>query len=132
MQMIVTGRHCHVDQEIREAFEKRFEHLRRYEPRVSRAEVTVTAVKNGFEAEALLSVDRADRVHARAEAPEMRSALDRVVEKLSVQLRRAHDRRHEHRAPPMDEIFSAPLDDDADDDEIGDFAGEEDLAGEIG
>jgi len=108
MQMIVTGRHCHVDQELRDVLEKRFEHLTRFEPRVSRAEVTVTAVKNGFEAEALLSVDRADRVHARAEAAEMRSALDRVVEKLGVQLRRAHGRHHEHRAPPMDEIFVPP------------------------
>ncbi|MFV1987366.1 MAG: ribosome hibernation-promoting factor, HPF/YfiA family [Gemmatimonadota bacterium] len=108
MQMIITGRQCHVGQELRDVLEKRFEHLTRFEPRVSRAEVTVTAVKNGFEAEALLSVDRSDRVHARAEAAEMRSALDRVVEKLGVQLRRAHGRHHEHRAPPMDEIFTSP------------------------
>jgi ribosomal subunit interface protein len=107
MQMIITGRHCHVDQELRDVLEKRFEHLKRFEPRVSRAEVTVTAVKNGFEAEALLSIDRADRVHARAEATEMRSALDRVVEKLGVQLRRSHDRHRSHRAPPMDELFSS-------------------------
>ena len=65
-------------------------------------------LQNGFGAEALVSVDRADRVYARAEAAEMRSALDRVVEKLAVQLRRAHDRHHEHRAPPMDEIFTPP------------------------
>ncbi|MDX1392975.1 MAG: ribosome-associated translation inhibitor RaiA [Gemmatimonadota bacterium] len=108
MQMIVTGRHCHVDQELRDAFAPRFENLRRFEPRVSRAEVTVTALKHGFEAEALLSVDRAERVHAKAEGPEMRSALDRVLDKLAVQLRRAHDRHHSHRAPPMDEIFAAP------------------------
>ena len=108
MQTIVTGRHCQVDPDLREAFEERFERLRRFEPRVSRAEVTVTAVKHGFEAEALLSIDRADRMHAKAEAPEMRTALDRVVEKLAVQLRRAHDRHHSHRAPPMDEIFAPP------------------------
>jgi len=108
MQIIVTGRHCEVDQELRDVTAARFEHLKRFEPRVSRAEVTVTAVKNRFEAEALLSVDRADRVHARAEASEMRSALDRVVEKLSVQLRRAHSRQTKHRAPPMDELFAAP------------------------
>lgn len=118
MQMIITGRHCQVGQELRDVFEERFQHLKRFEPRVSRAEVTVTAVKNGFEAEALLSVDRADRVHARAEADEMRTAVDRVVDKLSVQLRRAHDRKREHRAPPMDELFGAPT-------EIADVEGEE-------
>jgi ribosomal subunit interface protein len=125
MQMIVTGRHCQVGPELREVLEEQFEHLRRFEPRVSRAEVTITAVKQGFEAEALLSVDRADRVHARAEAPEMRTAMDRVLDKLSVQLRRGHARHREHRAPPMDEIFSAPaIDADADDEGAEDLTGE--------
>ena len=110
MQMIITGRHCDVDPELRDVFQRRFDHLERFEPRASRAEVTVTAVKRGFEAEALISVDRAERIHARAEAPEMRSALDRVVEKVGKQLRRLHDRHHQHRAPPMDELFGSEHD----------------------
>ena len=119
MQMIITGRHCDVDPELREVFQRRFDHLERFEPRASRAEVTVTAVKHGFEAEALVSVDRADRVHARAEAPEMRSALDRVVEKIGKQLRRLHGRHHEHRAPPMDELFGSEFElDDTEADEL--------------
>ena len=107
MQMIITGRHCEVDSELKDVIRRRFEHLVRFDSRVSRAEVTVTAMKRGFEAEGLLSVDRADRVHARAEADEMRTAVDRVVEKLGRQLRRKHGRHHEHRAPPMDELFGA-------------------------
>ena len=105
-QVIITGRHCDVDPELRDVFQKRFDHLERYESRASRAEVTVTAVKRGFEAEALISIDRADRVHARAGAADMRSALDRVVEKLGKQLRRLHDRHHEHRADvaPLHEL----------------------------
>ncbi|MDH3733137.1 MAG: ribosome-associated translation inhibitor RaiA [Gemmatimonadota bacterium] len=107
MQMIITGRHCEIEPQLREAVKERFEHLVRYEPRASRAEVTVTAVKRGFEAEGLVSIDRAERVHARAEAGDMRSAVDRVLEKLGVQLRRLHERHHEHRAPPMDELFGS-------------------------
>lgn len=111
MRMIITGRHCEVDPELKDVIQQRFEHLARFDGRVSRAEVTITAVKRGFEAEGLISVDRADRVHARAEAEEMRTAVDRVVEKLGVQLRRRHDRHREHRAPPMDELFGAPSED---------------------
>lgn len=115
MQMIITGRHCEVDADVKDIIRQRFEHLVRFESRVSRAEVTLTAVKRGFEAEGLLSVDRADRIHARAEADEMRTAVDRVVEKLGRQLRRMHSRHHEHRAPPMDELFgpASPVVEDA-------------------
>lgn len=105
MQLIITGRHCDVDAELRDVFQTRFENLQRFEPRVSRVEVTVTQVKRGFEVEAEASVDRAARVHARAEAEEMRTALDRVVERLGRQLRRQHGRHHEHRAPPMEELL---------------------------
>jgi len=75
---------------------------------MSRVEVTVTQVKRGFEVEAEASVDRASRVHARADADDMRTALDRVVERLGRQLKRRHGRHHEHRAPPMDELFGEP------------------------
>jgi len=111
MQIIFTCRSCEMDAESREALQLKFDHLERYEPRASRAEVTITAGKKEFEVEALISIDRADRVHAHANASEMRDAVDRVVEKLKVQLRRLHSRHHEHRAPPMDEIFTSPNDD---------------------
>jgi len=108
MQIILTCRSCEMDADMRERLQRRFDHLEHYEPRASRAEVTVTAGKKEFDVEALISIDRADRVHAHANAPEMRDAVDRVVEKLKVQLRRLHSRHHEHRAPPMDEIFTPP------------------------
>lgn len=108
MQVIITARHCDLPDDIRSLIERQFENLTRYESRATRAEVAVTGGKNVFEAEAVVSVDGSDRVHGRAEAGEMRSAVDRLVEKLSVQLRRRHKRRREHRAPPMDELFGAP------------------------
>jgi len=106
MQIIVTCRNCEMDAEFREALQLKLDHLERFEPRASRAEVTITEGKNEFDVEALISIDRADRVHAHGAATEMRDAVDRVVEKLKVQLRRLHSRHHEHRAPPMDEIFT--------------------------
>ena len=49
-------------------------------------------------------------MHGEAEGPDPRTALDRLTEKLGNQLRRNHDRYHEHAAPPMDELFGDPLD----------------------
>ncbi len=107
MHVIVTARHCELSDEVREDIQRRFDALEKFEARASRAEITVTGEKKGFEVEALVSVDRADRVHAHARALEMRSALDRVLHKLEVQLRRLHDRSRTHRAPPLDEIVAA-------------------------
>jgi len=30
MQLIITGRHCDVDEELRDVFQKRFENLQRF------------------------------------------------------------------------------------------------------
>lgn len=109
MHLILTARHFTLPEDLRAFVEERLERLERYESRASRAEVTLTQDKNGIEAEALISVDRAERVHARARAGDARSAVDRLVQKLSVQLRRRHDRHHEHQAPPLDEIVTADL-----------------------
>jgi ribosomal subunit interface protein len=107
MQVIVTARHCELDSEVRERIDQQFQNLEKFEPRVTRAEVTVTEEKSGFEAEAVLSIDRAERVHGHAEAPQVRDAVDRLIDKLGVQLRRAHSRRRDHKAPPMDQVFGA-------------------------
>jgi len=104
MNVILSVRNSDVDDELRELVQRRFDHLERYEPRASKAEVTVTVGKKIFEAEALISVDRADRVHARAEADDARTAVDRVVEKLSTQLRKRRGRRRDHQAPSRDNL----------------------------
>lgn len=107
MQMIVTARNCDVS-DIRDVIDARFEHLERFEPRAARAEVVFTGEKKRVRAEALISIDRGPRIHGEAEGGDVRSALDRLTEKLSVQLRKHHERHHEHRAPPMDELFGMP------------------------
>jgi len=109
MHLILTARHFKLPDDLRGLVEERLDRLERFEPRASRAEVTLTQEKNGFEAEAVVSIDRADRVHARADGEDVRSAVDRLMEKLAVQLRRGHDRHHRHQAPPLDEIVSTEL-----------------------
>ena len=104
MNVIFSVRNSDVDDELRELVQRRFDHLERYEPRASRAEVTLTHGKKTFEAEALISVDRADRVHARAEADDARTAIDRLVEKLGTQLRKRRGRRRTHQAPSRDNL----------------------------
>jgi ribosomal subunit interface protein len=104
MNVILSVRNSQIDEDLRELVQRRFDHLERYEPRASKAEVTLTEGKKRVEVEALVSVDRADRVHARAEADDARSAIDRLVEKLGVQLRRRRGRRREHQAPSREDL----------------------------
>ena len=108
MQVIVTTRNCEIPADVRDAVDDRFEHLQRFETRASRAEVVFTGEKNRVRAEALVSIDRGERIHGEGEGPDARSALDRLTRKLGVQLRRKHERHHAHRAPPMDELFGDP------------------------
>lgn len=99
MKVILSVRNSQIDDDLRELVQRRFDHLERYEPRASKAEVTLTEAKKRIEVEALVSIDRADRVHARAKAEDARTAVDRLVEKLGVQLRRRRGRRRNHQAP---------------------------------
>lgn len=108
MNVIVTARHCDLSDDMREAIDRQFENLLRFEPRASRAEVTLTGRKNGFDAEALVSVDGARGVHGRADAADLKAAVDGLAQKLAVQLRRRREKRRDHQAPPMDELFGDP------------------------
>lgn len=102
MQVIVSARQFEPHDGLRRLVEERLQRLERFEPRVSRAEVTLLEEKNHCEAEALLSVDRSTPIHARARARDFRTATDRLVDKLSRQLRKHHSRRRDHQAVPRD------------------------------
>ena len=104
MQLIVSGRNIEVTDDLRARIEAQFERLERYEPRASRAEITLWEEKNRFVAEAVLSIDRRPPVHGVAEAEDFRTSLDRLHDKLARQLKRERSRRRDHRAPPLEAI----------------------------
>lgn len=106
MQVILSTRHFEPTGRITELVEERFARLDRFEPRVSRAEVALLQEKNRFEVQATASVNGAGVLHARAEASDLRTAVDRAVEKLGRQLRRLHSRRRDHQATPREGILS--------------------------
>lgn len=108
MQLIISGRNTEVTDDLRARIEEQFERLERYEPRASRAEITLWEEKNRCLAEAVLSIDRRPPVHAEAVAEAFRTALDRLHDKLARQLKKERSRRRDHRAPPLEAL---PLDD---------------------
>lgn len=102
MQVIISARHFDVSDRLRSLVEERFSRLSRFEPRVSRVEVALLEEKNRCEVDAQVSVDGSGPVHAHGEAPDFRTAVDQVVDRLGRQLRKSHSRRRDHQARPKD------------------------------
>ncbi len=102
MQVIISGRHTTVSAGLRQHIEEHFAKLSRYEKDLIRVEVTVLEEKARYLAEAELSIRKASPVHAEAEGPEARSAVDRLHGKLRRQLTRSRSRRRDHQGPPKD------------------------------
>jgi ribosomal subunit interface protein len=99
MQVIISARHTEVPAQIRDHIEEQFQRLTRFEPRVSRSEVTLREEGATCVVEAVLSIDGGAPVHGAAEAEVFRSAIDRVIDKLAKQLKRIRSRRTDHRGP---------------------------------
>lgn len=97
MQIIISGRQVDLAEDLREHMEERFRRLARFDGGVSRIEVTLKEEKNRCEVEANLSVRRRAAIHAGAEAPEFRTAVDRLYEKLSRQLKKSRSRGRTHK-----------------------------------
>jgi ribosomal subunit interface protein len=102
MQVIISGRHTTVSAGLRQHIEESFAKLSRYEKDLMRVEVTLLEEKARYLAEAELSIRRAGPVHAEAEGPEARSAVDRLHTKLRRQLTRSRSRRRNHQGPPRE------------------------------
>ena len=107
MQVIISARNTDLNDDVRDHIEEQFQKLSRFEPRVSRSEVTLREEGLTCVVEAVLSIDGRAPVHATAESDLFRSAIDRLVEKLAKQLKRVRARRRDHRGPPLDELLEA-------------------------
>lgn len=102
MDIIVSGRHCHISDTIREQVTERITTVERFKDRVQRVEVefTVNETKgspdDAVEAEITLR-SKGPVVRAEATAEDKMVAFEKAMERLKTQLRRASDRRKHHK-----------------------------------
>lgn len=102
MDIVVKGRHCEVSDRFRDHVSEKLSRLHKYDHRVIRVDVEVTAERNprlsGRAWRVELTVhSRGPVVRAEAAAEDKMSALDGAWDKLEARVRKAADRRRIHR-----------------------------------
>lgn len=97
MQIIISGRNVELNDTLRDLIEERLRRLDRFAGTVSRIEVTLSEEKKRCLVEANAVPRRGRAVHAGAEAVDFRTAVDRLYEKLSRQLKAKRERVREHK-----------------------------------
>ncbi|MEK0306773.1 ribosome hibernation-promoting factor, HPF/YfiA family [Bifidobacterium favimelis] len=113
MEIVITGRHTEVKQKFRDVVESKMNRVTAIAPDAQRIQVVLTHEGNPRQADSAKRVELtmlAGKTVVRAEASSADefSALDMALDKLTQRLRRARDRRKDHRrgldhAPqPMD------------------------------
>jgi len=107
VDIVVKSRHCEVSDRFRELAAEKLGRLEKYDHRVIRVDVEVTAERNPRLADRAAKVEltlhsRGPVIRAEAAAEDKVAALDGALLKLQGQLRKVADRRrihHGHRAP---------------------------------
>ena len=98
MDINVTGRHCHISDQVREQVVERLSTVERFKDRVQRAEVQFTVEETkgspdqSVRAEITL-LSKGPAVRAEATGAEKMAAFEKAMDRLRTQLRRANDRR---------------------------------------
>jgi ribosomal subunit interface protein len=123
MDLTFTGRGVGVSDAVRETAEHKLAAISRLEPRVTRIDLEFISehhprLDGTTRVEAAVHVPR-KTFRAQAEAADVPTALDRLVERLERQIRDNHGRRRKRKARP-DALDSAPLAPD-----VADTAGDE-------
>jgi putative sigma-54 modulation protein len=97
MAIEITGRHVDVTESMRHYAEKRVGKLEAEFPRADKIHVILDVQKYVHMAEVIAHMGRQVRVEAKAESDSMYASIDDVVDKVEKQLRRALEKRHEHK-----------------------------------
>jgi ribosomal subunit interface protein len=108
VDVVVNSRNCEVSDRFRQLLDEKLAKLEKYDSRIIRVDVEVTKEHNPRLADSSTRVQITIRskgpvVRAEEAAGDKVSALDKAVERLSSQLRKAADRRRVHhgmRTPP--------------------------------
>jgi ribosomal subunit interface protein len=101
VEIVVKGRHCEVSDRFREHIEEKLARLEKYNQRIIRVDVEVSQENNPRLSHQSVRVEITIRskgpvIRAEAAAEDKLSALDKAVERLSAQARKAQDRRRVH------------------------------------
>ena len=101
MEVVVKGRHCEVSDRFRAQVEEKLTRLEKYHHRIIRVDVEISKESNPRLSDQSTRVEITMRskgpiIRAEAAADEKLTALDKAVERLGAQLRKAADRRRVH------------------------------------
>jgi ribosomal subunit interface protein len=131
VDVVVNGRNCEVSDRFREHVDEKLAKLEKFDHRIISVDVAVTKESNPRLADQSMRVEvtlhsKGPIVRAEAAAADKLSALDKVVERLSAQLRKAADRRRVHHgnrnptplAQALEELPTSDDDSDTSDDEV--------------
>ncbi|MCF6176115.1 MAG: ribosome-associated translation inhibitor RaiA [Victivallaceae bacterium] len=116
MNIIISGRHFTVTNEMKQDIENRLiEILDNKSLKISTARVVLTMEKNRYNAEIIVNLKHHD-IEAVTEEYDLYEAVDEVIDKIEIQVRRFLDKaQNHHRAKLATVAASGDVDDDDDD-----------------
>jgi len=102
MDVVVKGRHCEVSDRFRRHVEEKLARLEKHDHRVIRVEVEVELERNPRLQDRAVRLEmtafsKGPVIRAEAAAEDKMTALDRALDKMAAQMRRAADRKRVHR-----------------------------------
>lgn len=112
MEIVVKGRNAEVSDKFRSHVEDKLSKIEQFAPRAQRVEVEVTHEPNPAQAETSERIeitvrDKGPVIRAEASASDRYGALDLAAQKLLERLRRAHERKKDHRRLVRDSVAEA-------------------------
>jgi ribosomal subunit interface protein len=101
MDVVVTARHCELSERFRDHVADKLGRLEKHDHRIMRVQVEVENERNPRQSDRAVRVEltaysKGPVIRAEAAAEDKMSALDKAVERLSAQARKASDRRRVH------------------------------------
>jgi ribosomal subunit interface protein len=106
MEVRITSRHTSLPESLRARTHELLPELDKYDARVSVVKVISDEEKNTRKTEGILHIDRSASIVAIGEGSEFGEVLSQVNDRLGCQLRKFHEQKTDHRAPPLTEGLS--------------------------
>jgi len=106
MKVIITGRHLHLDDNMRSYAEEKIHKAETYFNRIIEAHMILSAEKHRRMAEITLTAKRA-KFHAREETEDIYASIDGVMEKVDAQLRKYKEKVRDRKHQSKEEVFLA-------------------------